>query len=43
MIVGADAGFQDTYPKGADPDTKSPYVIADGSRGFTLRPDIKAR
>src|SRR4029077_5986591 len=24
MIVGADASFYDTYPKGADPDTKTP-------------------
>jgi hypothetical protein len=31
MIVGADAGFYDTYPKGADPDTKSPYVMWAGT------------
>lgn len=27
MIVGADQGFYDTYPKGADPDTAAPYVM----------------
>jgi len=31
MIVGADAGFYDTYPKSADPDTKSPYVMWGGT------------
>jgi len=31
MIVGADAGFYDTYPKGADPNTKSPYVMWAGT------------
>jgi len=31
MIVGADASFYDTYPKGADPDTKSPYVMWTGT------------
>ena len=31
MIVGADAGFYDTYPKDADPDTKSPYVMWAGT------------
>jgi hypothetical protein len=31
MIVGADAGFYDTYPKSADPDTKSPYVMWSGT------------
>jgi len=31
MIVGADAGFYDTYPKSADPDTKSPYVMWAGT------------
>ena len=31
MIVGADASFYDTYPKGADPDTKSPYVMWAGT------------
>ncbi|WP_435627451.1 hypothetical protein [Candidatus Ferrigenium straubiae] len=27
MIVGADAGFYDGYPKSADPDTSAPYVM----------------
>jgi hypothetical protein len=31
MIVGADTGFYDTYPKSADPDTKSPYVMWAGT------------
>ena len=32
MIVGADASFYDTYPKSADPDTKSPYVMWSGTQ-----------
>lgn len=31
MIVGADASFYDTYPKGVDPDTKAPYVMWAGT------------
>jgi hypothetical protein len=31
MIVGADAAFYDTYPKSADPNTKSPYVMWAGT------------
>jgi hypothetical protein len=31
MIVGADAGFYDGYPKSADPDTTSPYVMWAGT------------
>jgi hypothetical protein len=31
MIVGADPAFYDTYPKGADPDTSSPYVMWAGT------------
>jgi len=31
MIVGADASFYDTYPKDADPNTKSPYVMWAGT------------
>jgi len=31
MIVGADPGFYDSYPKGADPDTKQPYVMWAGT------------
>jgi hypothetical protein len=31
MILGADASFYDTYPKSADPDTSSPYVMWAGT------------
>lgn len=31
MIVGADASFLDTYPKSADPDTSTPYVMWAGT------------
>jgi hypothetical protein len=31
MIVGADAGFYDSYPKDPDPNTKSPYVMWAGT------------
>jgi hypothetical protein len=31
MIVGADASFYDSYPKSADPDTTSPYVMWAGT------------
>lgn len=31
MIVGADASFYDQYGKGADPDTKVPYVMWAGT------------
>jgi hypothetical protein len=31
MIVGADANFYDSYPKSADPDTKTPYVMWAGT------------
>jgi hypothetical protein len=31
MIVGADAGFYAMYPKQADPDTASPYVMWPGT------------
>jgi hypothetical protein len=31
MIVGADPAFYDQYPKGADPDTKAPYVMWAGT------------
>jgi hypothetical protein len=31
MIVGADAGFYDQYPKSADPDTSQPYVMWPGT------------
>jgi hypothetical protein len=31
MIVGAEAGFYDQYPKGAKPDTAAPYVMWAGT------------
>jgi hypothetical protein len=31
MIVGAEAGFYDMYPKSADPDTSVPYVMWAGT------------
>lgn len=31
MIVGADQAFYDMYPKSADPDTKTPYVMWAGT------------
>ena len=31
MVVGADQAFYDQYPKGADPDTKGPYVMWAGT------------
>jgi hypothetical protein len=31
MIVGAESGFYDSYPKSADPNTKSPYVMWAGT------------
>ena len=31
MIVGAEAGFYDMYPKSADPDTAVPYVMWPGT------------
>jgi hypothetical protein len=31
MIVGADASFYDNYPKSADPDTKTPYIMWAGT------------
>lgn len=31
MIVGAEAGFYDLYPKSADPDTSAPYVMWPGT------------
>jgi hypothetical protein len=31
MIVGADASFYDSYPKGEDPDTSQPYVMWAGT------------
>ena len=31
MVVGADPGFYESYPKKADPDTASPYVMWAGT------------
>ena len=31
MVVGADASFYDSYPKGAKPDTSVPYVMWSGT------------
>ena len=31
MVMGADQAFYDGYPKGADPDTSSPYVMWAGT------------
>lgn len=31
MVVGAEASFYDLYPKGADPDTRVPYVMWAGT------------
>ena len=41
MIVGADAGFYDMYPKSADPDTAVPYVMWAGSPYQHLMVPIK--
>jgi hypothetical protein len=31
MVVGADPGFYNLYPRGADPDTSTPYVMWAGT------------
>jgi hypothetical protein len=41
MIVGADASFYDTYPKGADPDTSVPYVMWAGTPYQHLMAPVK--
>lgn len=41
MIVGADAGFYDAYPKGADPDTAVPYVMWAGTPYQHLMAPVK--
>jgi hypothetical protein len=41
MIVGADASFYDTYPKGADPDTKAPYIMWAGTPYQHLMAPVK--
>ena len=41
MIVGADASFYDTYPKSADPDTSTPYVMWPGTPYQHLMAPVK--
>ena len=41
MIVGADASFYDMYPKSADPDTSTPYVMWGGTPYLHLMIPIK--
>ncbi|MBI5611566.1 MAG: hypothetical protein HY942_00640 [Gammaproteobacteria bacterium] len=41
MIVGADAGFYDLYPKSADPDTSVPYVMWAGTPYQHLMAPVK--
>jgi hypothetical protein len=41
MIVGADASFYDSYPKGADPDTSVPYVMWAGTPYQHLMAPVK--
>jgi hypothetical protein len=41
MIVGADPSFYDQYPKGADPNTRVPYVMWSGSPYQHLMVPIK--
>jgi len=41
MVVGADASFYDTYPKSADPDTSSPYVMWAGTPYQHLMAPVK--
>lgn len=41
MIVGADPGFYDAYPKDADPDTSTPYVMWAGTPYQHLMAPVK--
>ena len=41
MVVGGDAAFYDSYPKGADPDTSNPYVMWAGTPYQHLRAPVK--
>ncbi len=41
MVVGADAGFYDQYPKSADPDTSQPYVMWAGTPYQHLMAPVK--
>lgn len=41
MVVGADSGFYDAYPKSADPDTRVPYVMWAGTPYQHLMAPVK--
>ena len=41
MVVGADTSFYDAYPKGADPDTSTPYVMWSGTPYQHLMAPVK--
>lgn len=41
MVVGADASFYDSYPKGPDPDTKMPYIMWAGTPYQHLMAPVK--
>jgi hypothetical protein len=41
MVVGADSSFYDAYPKSADPDTSSPYVMWAGTPYQHLMAPVK--
>lgn len=41
MVVGADPGFYDQYPKSADPDTAAPYVMWPGTPYQHLMAPVK--
>lgn len=41
MIVGGDASFYEAYPKSADPDTSSPYVMWSGTPYQHLMAPVK--
>jgi len=41
MVVGADPGFYDAYPRGADPDTSAPYVMWAGTPYQHLMAPVK--
>ena len=41
MVVGADPGFYDGYPKDADPDTSVPYIMWAGTPYQHLMAPVK--
>jgi hypothetical protein len=41
MVVGAEPGFYDSYPKSADPDTSAPYVMWAGTPYQHLMAPVK--